>query len=101
MDRARQSDGAVVQLVDFSDYDSASEERVPPPSDRRTQLQWYWEPGHFKSALGDRLIAQMLGEDQDFGIPLTGTSIDSALLRINKDRARYLNDNPTASKSGR
>lgn len=44
--------------------------------DRRTQLQYYWEAGHFKKALGNRMIARMLGEENGFGRKLDAGDID-------------------------
>ena len=31
-------------------------ERLPPRGDRVTNLQWFWEPVHFKRALGDIML---------------------------------------------
>ena len=76
----------LIRVFDFSDYNDVTTERVPPPGDRVAQMQWYWEPGHFKSALGDRIIARIVGNDDDFGRELTNASINSVLCQINVDQ---------------
>jgi len=55
-----------VQLWDFTGFSPYADERVPGPGDTRTELQWYWEAGHFKKALGDVLLAEM------FAAPIAG-----------------------------
>jgi hypothetical protein len=52
--------GSEVRLFDFAQESAVSREPVPPPGDRHTQMRWYWEAGHFKSELGDRLVARMM-----------------------------------------
>ena len=81
----------LVQVFDFSGYNEVSTERVPPRGDRRTVMRWYWEPGHFKSALGARIIARIIGLDDSFGYELTPSTIDAVLSRINADRVETAN----------
>jgi hypothetical protein len=47
-------------LHDFvAGLEDARSEAIPAPGDTATRLRWYWEGGHFKAALGDRMIAEM------------------------------------------
>lgn len=52
-----------VHLWDFSTLNPRTLEAIPAPDDKRTRLQYYWEAGHFKKALGDLMLARMLGGD--------------------------------------
>lgn len=54
-----------VRLVEFADLGSFVSEPVPPAGDRRTEMRWYWEAGHYKSALGDELLRRMFGSTGD------------------------------------
>ncbi len=51
----RTGDGrpAAVRLLDFSGDHAYTTEAVPDAGDRRAEMRWYWEPGHYKSTLGD------------------------------------------------
>ena len=57
------------RLWDFSQINARTAEAVPAPGDRKSTMQWYWEAGHFKSALGGLMLEQMLGKS-----PPTGAS---------------------------
>jgi hypothetical protein len=52
--------GANVRLWDFSLVGEQMAEAVPDAGDRRSVTRWYWEGGHFKSALGDLMLARVL-----------------------------------------
>ena len=47
-----------VELWDFTGFSPYTAEQVPRPGDTRTELQWYWEAGHFKKSLGDLLARE-------------------------------------------
>ena len=71
-----------VQLWDFSGFSSYTDERVPSPGDTRTELQWYWEAGHFKKSLGNLLLARMFdgdGSTEHWGRRLTSRNVDEQL----------------------
>ena len=55
--------GADIRVWDFSGFTSFHCEAVPPPKDRKTQLKWYWEGGHFKKELGDLILNQLFAPD--------------------------------------
>jgi hypothetical protein len=93
VEHERQMVGANVHLWDFSGYDETSMEHVPPADDHHTQTKWYWEPGHFKSALGDKILAAIYGKSVNFGIELGPDSLKGDIVRIDQDRSRYLASN--------
>src|SRR4051794_35563137 len=75
----------VGRLIDFSGYNEFTTEPVPSDGDRGAQMQWYWESGHYKSALGDHILATIFGVEQHspaewrFGRDLKPANIDAAL----------------------
>lgn len=74
-----------VQLWDFSGVSSETLEVIPEKGDRKTQLRYYWEAGHFKKELGELVMARMLGAKGDFGVKLDSTNIEQWLA---EDRRR-------------
>lgn len=61
-DEAIASAQPAFRLWDFSQINAKTTEAVPAQGDRQSTMQWYWEAGHFKSALGDLMLQQMLGQ---------------------------------------
>ena len=70
-----------IELVDFSGYNSFSEERVPPNGDTHSVMHWYWEPGHYKSTLGDEVLRRLITRQGQFGERLSPDTIEAALVR--------------------
>jgi hypothetical protein len=70
---------------------------VPQPGDTRTELQWYWEAGHFKKSLGDLLLANMLDAQLDgerWGRRLAGRDVEEHLLEQRVARDDYERRHP-------
>jgi hypothetical protein len=84
-------EGFRVSLWDFSGYHRIASEEVPAPGDRRTQTRWYWEAGHFKTALGDRILARLFGgaPDRGFGVRLTPDPVGDATGQPAAGRAEW------------
>ncbi len=79
-----------IVLWDFAAYDIYSTEVVPPRGDRHTALQWFWEPAHFKKALGDMILSRMLGSGQQgFGAKLSPASLPARLAADRESRSAY------------
>jgi len=78
----------LVHVFDFSGYNAVTMERIPVQGDIQTEMRYYWEPGHFKSALGDLMIARIVGKDMSFGYVVTNETIDSVLSAIDAGRTR-------------
>jgi hypothetical protein len=79
-----------IRIFDFAGYDEFTTEAVPPPGDRRSEMRWYWEPGHYKSLLGERILAVIFQEDPHFGHLLTPANIESVLMNVRQQRTRFL-----------
>lgn len=80
--------GLRVPIFDFSGYHEYAMEKVPPQGDTRTEMRWYWEPGHYKSALGDLMLARILG-GVGFGAELTAANLDSHLSTMRAQRDAF------------
>ena len=82
IDEAAGSHRNLVTILDFSGYSKFAMEAVPASNDRVTAMRWYWESGHYKSALGEHIIARIMGSTGEFGQELTATTIDQVLRDI-------------------
>lgn len=92
--------GPDVMLWDFSGYHAYATEAVPAPGDTRTHMDWYWEAGHFKSALGDIMLRKMLRPDEAagsaFGVVLTAENVEAVIRQIRESGTAYRARNPNA-----
>jgi hypothetical protein len=79
-----------VRLFDFSGFDEFTTEPVPQPGDLHAEMRWYWEPGHYKSALGEHILAAIFHDEPHFGRILTPANIESVLAKIREQRARFV-----------
>ena len=86
---ARQGSGTV--LWDFMDYSAFTTEQVPPAGDRHTATRWFWEPSHFKKALGRIMLGRILGDDAPaFGVVLTPDNVAERNAAVRAQRQAYL-----------
>ena len=53
-------------------------------------MRWYWEPGHYKSALGEHILERIVHGRTHFGRVLTAANIESVLAEIREERDRSL-----------
>ena len=79
------TDKMVIRVWDFSAISAQTLEAVPVAGDRQTKMQYYWEAGHFKKALGDRMLQQILVGSEGFGELLAPEMLDDWLA---EDRRR-------------
>ena len=82
--------GSDVELWDFSSFSPYADESVPGPGDTVSELRWYWEAGHFKKSLGDRLLTRLFdtrGTGSRWGRRLTPQDVEESLreLRVARD----------------
>jgi len=89
-----------VPLWDFNAFDRYSTESPPAPGDKRHQLQWFWEPAHYRQELGDLMLASMLGrpcggrtESGAYGVRLIATTLQDRQAALRKGLLRYVDDN--------
>lgn len=85
---------AKVRLWDFSALGDETLESIPLPGDRRSRMTNYWEAGHFKKELGDRMLSQMLQGQGGFGVLLEPAMLER-WLRIDAERAASLLATPS------
>jgi len=90
---AARSSGVDVTLWDFSGYEPENLEAMPPAAQARTPLRWYWDPVHYRPAMGDRLVETMAagsaGNGGSLVAPLTSATLEARLQRVRADRAAY------------
>lgn len=81
-------------LWDFGVYVPETAEPFPPAGDRLARMRYWWEPGHFKAALGKRMLAQMLTGARGPGNALKPGMIDHHLAVQERLARRYAKNNP-------
>jgi len=63
---------------DFVEYAPWTTEILPPPGDLTTPIEWFWEPVHFKRALGEVMLRRVFhGTPAAFGAPLTAATVET------------------------
>jgi hypothetical protein len=89
-------DETEIRILDFSGYNEFTTEAVPAPGDTKSEMRWYWEPGHYKSALGEHILERIIYGRTRFGRVLTTANIEAALAEIREERDRFvrLSQNP-------
>lgn len=92
----REETNEAVPLWDFSGYNRFTTEAVPDRGDKKTQLQWYWEAGHFKKELGNIVQARVFGspisgipDSESFGVLINEANIDNHLAEFSRSRLLY------------
>jgi hypothetical protein len=80
---------ARVRLFDFSGFNDYTTEPVPAPGDTISAMRWYWEPGHYKSALGERVLTALFDGDIGFGRILTVSNIEETLAEIRQEYQKF------------
>lgn len=76
-------------LWDFSGSEGPALE--PVPTDMTEKMTWFWEPVHFKSTLGDRVIDRvMAGEQPEMPPGTIGQSLRAETLGMQLERLRAL-----------
>ncbi|MDT9000883.1 hypothetical protein RQP53_16525 [Paucibacter sp. APW11] len=101
---ARQG-GQDVSVWDFGGYEAPMLEKVPAPGDRRARMRWFWDPVHYSAALGEQMVAAMLGEGalatEPVGVLLTPQNLEARLAQVRADRQRYRVEQAAASAATR
>lgn len=83
------SDG--VTAWDFVEYAPYTTEKLPPPGDRVTPIHWFWEPVHFKMALGEVMLRRVFsGAPADFGAPLTAATVDARNRAVREQQRGFI-----------
>jgi hypothetical protein len=74
-----------LRIIDFSGYHEYATESAPPQGDTRSTMRWYWEPGHYKSELGDRMLSRIFGHS-DFGVELSPSNVEEHIAALRAQR---------------
>jgi hypothetical protein len=81
-------------LLDFSGYNSIAAE--PSPLITGLEMRWFWEASHYRSEVGDLIVARLLGAKSadtplDFGVELNRDRLEQELSRQRHEQRSYLN----------
>ncbi len=90
--------GGKVELWDFSLYSSYTVSPVPLKGSANV-FNWFWEPAHYKAALGDIMLAELFGKqcvpeknETPLGVRLNEVDIGIHLRNQNEKRVALLKD---------
>jgi hypothetical protein len=83
--------GQHVTLWDFGGYERQVQETAPAKGAKAQAMAWFWDPVHYNSRLGDKMVAQMFdpAHPADFGVLLTPANIDARLAQVRADRDAF------------
>ena len=83
-------------LWDFSGYNIITTEAFPAMTDKKTQMQWYWDSSHFKKETGDLVLSTIFDHGKSspsipggFGRLLSSHNIEHQLSLIREARLKY------------
>lgn len=87
---AQASAGQQVTLWDFGGYETPAQEPVPAKG-AGVGMKWFWDPVHYSTALGERMVARMFDphSTDQYGVQLTPSNIDEQLTRVRRDRDAF------------
>ena len=89
--------GCDIRLMDFSGFNSITSEEIPQTTILKN-MEYYWEQSHYRSEVGQLILEKLFSNDKhqadDFGIELTGASIEQHLIDFHNSRHRYLANHP-------
>lgn len=99
---ARRQQGCDIRLVDFSGFNSITTEPIPQQTGKKT-MQYYWEQSHYRSEVGEKILAKLFSPDlhtepSDFGVELNGSVIEQHLKSLRNARDRYIETHPQEAK---
>ncbi len=76
---------------DFSLFDEHAAEPVEGLAARGESLRWFWEPAHYREALGGKMLETLLpGCEGGFGVTLNPGNLDAVLGAIRSRRDRFV-----------
>ncbi|WNB77500.1 hypothetical protein [Methylomonas koyamae] len=89
-----------IRVLDFSGYAEWQCEKIPAKGDLKSTTHWYWEAGHFKKALGERILERALAalettdvqaeNGADFGFDLRMSNFEDNARRLGLENQRCL-----------
>lgn len=97
--RARAT-GCDARLYDFSGFNHVTTEALPQAGGR-PEMQYYWEPSHYRANVGEMVMSRLVGSGNaagSFGAEITPGSIEGHLARMREARERYARDHPVEAR---
>lgn len=85
-----------VVLWDFSGYSAYNTEPLPGPGVTTGQFQWFWEPVHYREALADLMIRQMLEPDvaMGLGVQINPATLPAHLAEVERQQQAWVASHP-------
>lgn len=68
-----------VEVWDFSGLAPETSEAIPVRGDTATMLRYYWEAGHFKKELGEKMLERIFGHRDGFGTVLNHETLGAVV----------------------
>ena len=95
---ARRGQGCDIRLVDFSGFNRITSEDVPQTTGREN-MRYYWEHSHYRSEVGELILKHLFAtgrqeKGDDFGVELTGATIERHLGDFRARRSAYIASHP-------
>src|ERR1051326_7149091 len=85
-----EANSGIITAWDFLDYAPYATEKLPPPNDKITPIHWFWEPVHFKRALGEVMLQRVFhGAPADFGAPLTEATVEARNVAVREQQRDF------------
>lgn len=89
---------AQISFFDFSHINTITAEPIPAESDTESTMQWYVDPAHFRTEVGELMLGAIAGHHEtlpaDFSSQPTTSNIEELLAQKRTALYRYLTDNP-------
>ena len=100
---ARRRQGCDIRLVDFSGFNRITTEEIPQATGRG-DMQYYWEQSHYRSEIGQAILERLFREGQqderdDFGVELSGATIEQHLREFSTKRRDYISSHPRETRN--
>lgn len=101
----RRGEGCDIRLVDFSGFNRITSEAIPQATGKEN-MQYYWEHSHYRSEVGQKILERLFdgerqGDAEDFGVELTGATIERHLADFRDRRLRYIAEHPEETRNMR
>lgn len=90
-----QVSGCDVALLDFGRITTYTTEPFPEMDNQAYRMQWYWDSGHYKPALGVLVLQRLFhepGASTEFGFALTPANIEQSIKAEEAELYQFIHD---------